>query len=124
LVQWVVLWVLGSVVGAVVLARPDDDDARVVSLSEDHGPSPVDLAGIAVLAVVWLPVVAALWTRRHRLGARARARAAALAAVGTAVLIVTIALDLGAGWLAGVALILAAHVVALRAAFAAGGQVG
>lgn len=51
------LWFLGSVAGALVVALPDND-ARVFSLSQTHGPSTVDLLGMGVLVIAcyrWLP---------------------------------------------------------------------
>ena len=42
-------WLIGSALGALLVALPDADN-RVLSLSETHGPSPVDLAGTGYAA--------------------------------------------------------------------------
>lgn len=110
----VALWLAGSAVGVAVVAVPDSDE-RVVSLSRTHGPSPVDLVGVAVLVAAWLPVLLLLTRRRHALrGGWARA-ALLLAVVGGAGLVVTLGLDLGPVYLVPVVLLVAAQLAALRA---------
>ncbi len=59
-------WARMSVLGGFVLAPPDRGE-RVVSLTGAHGPSLLDLVGIVVLVVGWLPLVVMLWCRRARL---------------------------------------------------------
>jgi hypothetical protein len=110
------LWLVGSAVGVLMVALPDDD--RVFSISETHGPSLVDLFGIAVLIGAWVPIVALLWSQRRMLRRRERALAAAAALVGAVVLVVTIALDLGAAWVVGVALLLMAQLIVIRGSWA------
>ena len=114
------LWSVGSAVGMLMLALPDDDD-RVFSISEAHGPSLVDLFGMAVLIGAWLPIVALLWSQRGTLPRRERALAAGAAVLGAVVLVVTIALDLGAAWVVGVALLLTAQVTVIRSSWARAG---
>lgn len=108
-----VVWVAGSAVGAAVLALPDSGN-RVFSFSRTHGPSPLDLVGLVILLVVWVPVAAVLWRdRRHLRGTTARV-AGVLAVTGAVALVVTIGGDLGAIYLGAVAMLLAAQLLALR----------
>ena len=100
-----------------MLAQPDTGP-RVVSFSEAHGPSAVDVVGIAVLAAAWIPVAALIWSGRRALGGRGRLPAV-MAAAGVILLVVTIALDLGLAWVAAVALLVCAQILVLRAVWAA-----
>lgn len=105
------LWLGGSALGGAIVALPDAG-GRVFSLSESHGPSAVDLVGVAVLLAGWLPVPALLWSSRRVLRPQARWLATA-AVTGVAVLVATIMADLGAWWVLGVALLVAVQVGAL-----------
>jgi hypothetical protein len=108
------MWVAGSAAGVAVLALPDAGP-RVVSFSETHGPSAVDLAGMALLIGAWIPVAALIWSERASLHGRLGRRAALVGAVGAAALVLTIGHDLGASWVAAVILLLAAQAMALEA---------
>jgi hypothetical protein len=110
------LWVAGSALGVAVLLLPDTGP-RVFSFSETHGPSAVDVIGMSILVGAWLPTAALIWTGRRRLGSRGR-QVGVLAAVGVGLLVATIAWDLGLAWVAAVALLLGAQVIALRAVLA------
>ena len=116
------LWLVGSAVGVAVLAVPDTGP-RVFSFSEAHGPSVVDVVGILVLVGVWLPVAALIWSGRRALGRRG-CLPAVMAAAGVAMLVVTIALDLGPAWVAAVAILLGAQVLVLRAVLVAPNEAG
>jgi hypothetical protein len=105
-------WLSGSAVGAAVIALPDSDD-RVLSFSRTHGPSLIDAIGMVILVLVWLPVVALLWSQRALLRGRAARLAALLAVVGTALLAIAIGFDLGPVWVAPVALLVGAQVLAV-----------
>lgn len=109
----VIVWVMASTLGAAILALPDDD-ARLFSFSETHGPSAVDVAGMVVLLAGWLPVAWVMWSRRATIDGFSRRWAGILAVAGAGMLVVTIGLDLGASWLVAVAVLVAAQVVALR----------
>ena len=110
-VNWrVSLWIAGSLIGAAVVALPDSGE-RVFSLSKTHGPSPVDLLGVTILAGSWLPValiLPSLWRTAGRMPARL---SAAIAAVGAAGLAFTIATDMGGVWLVFAAMLVAAQVI-------------
>ena len=107
------VWAIGSAVGAAILALPDANN-RVFSLSETHGPSPVDLVGLVIVVAAWVPIAAVLWLRRKSLTGAGAWTAFVLAAVGAAMLVVTIGFDLGPIYLAAVGLLLAAQLLALR----------
>jgi hypothetical protein len=105
-------WLLGSVVGASIIAVPDSDE-RVFSFSQSHGPSRVDVVGMVILGIVWLPVVALLWSHRASLRGRWARLAAGLLVTGAVLLVITIGLDLGWVWLVPVALLVVAQVLAV-----------
>lgn len=108
------VWLLGSAVGAFVVALPDGGP-RVLSLSETHGPSWLDLAGIAVVVAAWLPVPHLFWSQRAALrdAMAVLVVLAALVTVGAAVVVLSIATDAGATWAVGVVLLVAAQLAAL-----------
>jgi hypothetical protein len=111
----VVLWVVGSAIGVVVLALPDSGP-RVVSFSDDHGPSALDVVGIVVLVGAWLPIAGLLWAERRWFTTPAGRACALVALTGVVLLVVTIAFDLGPSWVAAVALLVAAQFWALAGA--------
>ena len=105
-------WMLGSAVGAAVVALPDSDQ-RVLSLSSTHGPSPVDMLGVVLLVGSWLPVAFAmpsLWQAAH--GAAARL-AAAFAMLGTGGLVITLGADMGRVWVIAAGALVIAHVIVI-----------
>jgi hypothetical protein len=106
------IWLVGSAVGVGILAWPDTGP-RVVSFSEDHGPSFVDAIGILVLVAAWLPLASLLWTRRSLLRSPSGRVWAAAALAAIALLVVTIGFDLGASWIAAVVLLVAVQLCAV-----------
>ncbi|HVF04971.1 MAG TPA: hypothetical protein VNA20_09035 [Frankiaceae bacterium] len=108
------LWLAGSAAGAALVALPDDD-RRVLSLSETHGPSAVDLAGTLILLAAWLPVPVTLWRQRARVPGRVWRLAALLAVTGAAALVVTIRGDLGWWWVPAALALAAAQALPLAA---------
>lgn len=107
-------WAAGSAVGAAVVALPDAGP-RVVSLSRTHGPSLLDSAGILLLLVAWVPVLAVLWAGRAVLAGHPGVVPAVLAAVGAVVLVASVVADTGAEWVLGAVLLVAAQGLALAA---------
>ena len=114
------MWLAGSALGVLLIGLPDDDD-RVVSLSEGHGPALVDLVGIVVLVGAWLPLVAALWAGRRALAPGERVAVGGALVAGAAVVAVGVALDLGPSWVVGVVLLVAAQLAVLHRAWRAAG---
>lgn len=106
-----VIWLAGSAVGLALLVPPDDDD-RIVSLSDAHGPSSLDLAGVAVAVLAWLPVLVLLCRHWPFRGAGAWA-AAGVAVAAAAALAVTLQQDGGVGWVGPVVVLLGVQVLAL-----------
>jgi hypothetical protein len=106
------VWLFGSLVGALIVALPDDN-ARLFSLSRTHGPSAGDLLGIAILIAAWLPVLLHLWSGRSSLRGRWGALPALLAGTGILVLAITIAADTPGWWLVGVTLLILAQLLAV-----------
>ena len=54
-----IFWVYFAllVFGLVVLAWPEQDDLMMLQLSETHGPSKMDFAGIVIIMMGYLPMV-------------------------------------------------------------------
>ena len=52
------------VVGLGVLAWPEQDSRMLMTLSERHGPSTVDLIGLAFMLAGYVPMAAGVWARR------------------------------------------------------------
>jgi len=51
------------VVGLVVLAWPEQDDQMMIQFSETHGPSSLDIAGIVILLVGYVPLIFPAFTK-------------------------------------------------------------
>jgi hypothetical protein len=108
---WIVL-VVANVVGGGLLALPDEGP-RLFSFSEAHGPSALDAVGAMIVLVGWLALDGAIVARRHAVRALGRTRLLVIASavvIGIAILVPTIALDLGAWWVLGVALLAGAQI--------------
>lgn len=110
------MWLLGSAVGVVVVALPDDD-TRILAFSDAHGPSVVDGLGVVVLVAAWAPMAALLWSSRSALRGAPGVGAAMLAFAGTVLLVVTIRRDTSAEWLVAVGLLVAAQLLAVGLAW-------
>lgn len=119
-----IAWLVANVVGALLVALPDTD-ARLFSFSRTHGPSVVDAIGSVVLLAGWVILDTAVVRRWHRVLALSRATRLLLVGaivVGVAVLVPTIAFDLGAWWVVGVLLLAGAQVAAAIAVGRSGGR--
>ena len=102
--------------GAVVVALPDSDQ-RVFSFSRTHGPSPLDLLGVAVLVGCWLPIAVVLPPSWRAMDAVRARFAAACAVLGAAALVVTIGADLGWLWILAAGALLVAQITVLADAW-------
>jgi len=53
------IWVYLIIVlaGVIILCYPEQDDSMVVELSEKHGPSRLDLLGIFILMIGYIPMI-------------------------------------------------------------------
>jgi hypothetical protein len=104
------------IAGAVVVALPDDDE-RLFSFSETHGPSRLDAVGIVLLLAGWGVLLGVLWRGRDRLLRRGWLIVGGLVfAIGAGVLAGAIATDAGWWWLLGAALMASVQAVAVAAA--------
>jgi hypothetical protein len=88
--------------GRAFIAHPDDDN-RVFSLSEDHGPSRTDGVGLVVLLIGYVLLARFVWLRRRRLPRRIVILAFAAVLAGGGLLVPAIAYDLGPLWSLAVA---------------------
>lgn len=105
-------WLLGCLVGVILLA-PHDDDAHVSSSSGAHGPSRVDLVGTVVACLSWSPVAALLWSWRTLVRGWPGVAAGGLGGCGLVLLPITLDAAAGASRLVAVTLLVAAQAVAL-----------
>ncbi|MEU2615348.1 hypothetical protein ABZ570_27795 [Micromonospora sp. NPDC007271] len=90
----ILVWLVGSAAVGLLIALPDSGP-RLFSFSRTHGPSLVDLLGMVVAVVAWLPVVWLIWRHRSALRDPAGRLSAGLAVAGVILLTVTIRGDLG-----------------------------
>ncbi|HEX8771346.1 MAG TPA: hypothetical protein VF711_11320 [Acidimicrobiales bacterium] len=100
-------WLLCSLGGIFLIALPDQD-RRLFSISEGHGPGVMDLAGALVLSAGWVVLDVQIWRGRRRILSMGRARLLVLglaALVGAVVLAWSVERDAGVWWLLGVALL-------------------
>lgn len=65
---WV--YVTTVVCGLAVLAWPEQDGRMFLALSKRHGPSTLDLIGLAFILVGYVPMAARVWARRMQLQSR------------------------------------------------------
>lgn len=50
-------------VGLIVLAWPEEDNLMMVQFSKSHGPSRLDLVGIAIILLGYFPLIVPVFTR-------------------------------------------------------------
>lgn len=103
------MWLVLSVVGAMIVAIPDQG-GRIVSFSPRHGPSAIDAVGIGVLLAGWVAFLVPLWSFRAEIQRR---RLTALGGVlGAGVTVWSVSTDSGRWWMVGAALLVAVQVMA------------
>lgn len=90
-------WIAGNAVCGALIALPDEDH-RLFSISDLHGPSPIDALGAIGLVLLWVPVLAATVRAVRRQAASVRLGIAIVAAVLLAALLVTVLGDFGWWW--------------------------
>ena len=58
-----IFWVYFAllILGLLVLAWPEENDAMMIRFSETHGPSKMDLAGILIIMMGYLPMLKEVW---------------------------------------------------------------
>ena len=110
--RWVVAGLLLMALGGVIIVLPDAND-RLFSLSEEHGPAPIDALGFVVLLVGYLLLVGIVWRRRRRLSRVIVAPALAVVLAGTALLVPAVVYDLGALWAVAAAVMVLPQVYLL-----------
>ena len=92
------------------MALPDND-VRVLTISDTHGPAALDLVGVGLALLGWAPVVWCLV--RSRPSPLVGGVAVAVAVVSLLVLAITLGLDLGLYWLAPCAALVAVQLFVL-----------
>jgi len=109
-----ILWLFGSLFGALVIAMPDSGP-RLFSFSPSHGPSAIDMLGVLIMAGAWLPVAMLVWEGRASLHPKWAMLAGGLATAGATSLALALAADMAKGWMAGAALLILAQLLAVAA---------
>ena len=58
-----IFWVYFAllILGLLVLAWPEENDVMMIRFSETHGPSKMDLAGILIIMMGYLPMLKEVW---------------------------------------------------------------
>lgn len=58
-----IFWVYFAllILGLAVLAWPEENNVMMIQLSDTHGPSKIDLAGIAILLMGYVPMLKEVW---------------------------------------------------------------
>ena len=58
-----IFWVYFALLifGLILLAWPEEDDVMMIEFSKTHGPSKLDLAGILIIMMGYLPMVKEVW---------------------------------------------------------------
>jgi hypothetical protein len=106
------MFALLSAIGVAVVALPDSGP-RLVAISEAHGPSILDLAGIALLLAASCILWGYLWTARGSLMSsppRLRSTWIFGAGLGTGLILASVASDFTLWWAVGAALLLAVQL--------------
>ena len=100
--RWIAVALL--VVGVVLVALPDTND-RIFTLSPQHGPAAVDLAGSVLLCAAWVLLLvstAGPWRRvRAVLSSGTGAAIAALAGLGLGLVVASVLHQFEQWWLLG-----------------------
>ena len=60
-----IFWIYFAILlfGLLVLAWPEENDLMMVQFSETHGPSKMDLAGILIIMMGYVPMIKEVWKR-------------------------------------------------------------
>lgn len=60
-----IFWVYFAllVLGLLVLAWPEENDVMMLQFSETHGPSKIDLAGILIIMMGYVPILREVWKK-------------------------------------------------------------
>jgi uncharacterized membrane protein len=58
-----IFWVYFAllILGLIVLAWQEQDNIMMIQFSETHGPSKIDVAGIVIIMMGYLPMVSEVW---------------------------------------------------------------
>jgi hypothetical protein len=91
----VIIGLLLIALGSVIVGLPDAND-RPFSFSDEHGPAPLDAAGVVVLLAGYLLLAALVWRSRRRLPRGIVVADSAVFLPGGALLVLAVAYDVGA----------------------------
>jgi hypothetical protein len=101
-------------IGLVIVILPDNNE-RLFSFSNDHGPSRMDLIGLTILFCPYLYIVILAWKKRQNLKPYQNTTAfkfgSIMFALGLALVIVSVVNDYGSWWLLGAAIMFVCQVI-------------
>jgi hypothetical protein len=96
-------------IGLVIVILPDNN-ARIFSFSKDHGPSLMDIIGLAILFCPYIYIFIIAWKKRQNLKTYQNTTAFKLGSIlfvlGLALVIISVVNDYGNWWLLGAAIML------------------
>ncbi len=94
-----IFWVYFALLifGLLVLAWPEENDVMMIQLSETHGPSKMDLAGILIIMMGYVPMLKEVWKQSSFIKGSLGERNLHLLILMTSVSFATIAWSLYAG---------------------------
>jgi uncharacterized membrane protein len=95
------------VLGSVIVALPDNN-VRLFSVSQDHGPSVLDLIGLIILICPYIYLATHAWKKRQNLKPYQNTTTFKLGSIlfvlGLVLVIVSVVADYGNWWLLGAAI--------------------
>ena len=113
-----IFWVYFAllVLGLLVLAWPEENDVMMIHFSETHGPSKMDLAGLLIIMMGYLPMLKEVWKQSSFIKVSIGEKNRQLLILVTFVAMATIAWSLYAGnditlWVAVTAAVLAQGIL-------------
>lgn len=63
MIKPIIVYLFLILAGLIVLAWPEENNLMMVKLSESHGPSTLDLVGIAIIFLGYVPLMVPVFTK-------------------------------------------------------------
>jgi hypothetical protein len=113
-----IFWVYCSLLslGLIVLAWPEQNDLMMIQFSETHGPSKMDVAGILIIMMGYVPMIKEVWKQFPRIKSNLGGRSWKILIAVTFIAMAGIVLGLYAGsditlWISVIVAIIAQGVL-------------
>jgi len=117
-----IFWVYFALLifGLLVLAWPEENNVMMIQLSETHGPSKIDLAGILIIMMGYVPMLKEVWKQSSFIKGSLGERNLHLLILMTSIAFAAIAWSLYAGndimlWVSVAVAVLAQGILVRRA---------